>query len=231
MTSKELITKESSLDSILFISSDVLEYKCLICNKIPSPINVTETPCCGGIFCYNCLREWLNSSHECPSCKNDLNLPDKSIIIGKFFNKFEVKCPYHCEFTGKWEDLEKHFKECKNVVKKCKYSEKIGCEFCGNGKDLLDHENNIKIHLDKAVQYTNNISTKKIQFDLDETYRVSTHNHPLSFVESSSWRCDMGEGRIGCLSRNRHFDYPVRFRCRRCDYDLCTYCMMKYVII
>ena len=47
----QLITKDTSLDSNLFINPQISDYRCVICENIPSPENAYEALCCPIIFC------------------------------------------------------------------------------------------------------------------------------------------------------------------------------------
>ncbi len=54
--------------------------ECLIC--LSEPVNAVTIPC-GHIFCWKCLREWINSRDkiECPICRNGF---EKKNIIKLF---------------------------------------------------------------------------------------------------------------------------------------------------
>lgn len=227
---KKMITSESPLDSENFINQeDILDFKCAICNYIPNPTNIVEATCCGHVFCYDCLKEYLKKEGNCPLCQKKINLSEKSKIIGKFMRQFEIKCPYKCEWEGTWENLDKHFTECKNVILKCKYEKKLECKFIGNEEELKEHEKDYKAHLDLAVRHCN-MKENRIMFDLGESYMTKVHNHPLIFKTSRNWFCDGKNLPGGCIGPGKNYDYPARFRCSNCDFDLCTYCIMKYVI-
>ena len=69
----QLITKESSLDSNLFINPQISDYKCIICENIPSPENAYEALCCPIIFCKSCLLRWIYQNPKCPLCKKTMH--------------------------------------------------------------------------------------------------------------------------------------------------------------
>eukprot|EP00833_Pecoramyces_ruminatium_P003638 jgi/Orpsp1_1/1177670/evm.model.c7180000062374.2 len=79
-----------------------------------------------------------------------------------------------------------------------------------------------------------NAYKNKINYQLNHSYEVSCHEHPLVFLgktKNNGWGCN---GRFlvrGCFSGTNGFkqtrDIP-RFRCERCDFDLCKNCVDYY---
>ena len=113
---KKIIDKNSSLDIDLFLSPEISDYKCLICENVPNPENAYEAICCGILFCKECLAKWTYQNLKCLICKIPLNndgkytrrIKDNNKIIYKIFLKYKIKCPYGCELNGKLENLENH---------------------------------------------------------------------------------------------------------------------------
>ena len=99
---KEIITKDSSLDSTLFLIPEINDYKCIICGNIPNPEIAYEIICCGILFCKECLMKWILQNPKCPICKKKIsndekfirNIKDFNIIFYKTLKKFTIKCPY-----------------------------------------------------------------------------------------------------------------------------------------
>ena len=158
---KQIINKDSSLDTNYFLLPEITDYRCIICENIPNYENAYEAICCGLLFCKECLLKWIDQKPKCPICKKDLkndtkfirNIKDNNKLFYKTLRKFIIKCPYECNWTGPWEDLEKHLNECDRGYRECKYKD-IGCEFIDEKDKILDHEkNNDKLHLDLAMKF------------------------------------------------------------------------------
>ena len=157
---KEIITKDSSIDSNLFLLPEINDYKCIICENIPNPEIAYELICCGILFCKECIMKWISENPKCPICKKKIsedekyirNIKDFNLIFYKTLKKFTIKCPYECDWTGPWEELEKHFEKCEKGYRQCKYKD-IGCEYIDEKSKISEHENNNdKFHLDLAMK-------------------------------------------------------------------------------
>ena len=158
---KLLITKESSLDSNLFLLPEISDYRCVICENIPNPDIAYEAICCGILFCKECLMKWISQNPKCPICKKNLknenkfirNIKDFNKIFYKTLKKFAIKCPYECNWRGAWEDLENHLNVCEKGFRECKYKD-IGCEYVDEKNKIIEHEkNNDKLHLEMAMKF------------------------------------------------------------------------------
>ena len=74
----------------------------------------------------------------------------------------------------------------------------------------------------------------KIYYEINKTYYVSVHSHPLTFLgvsEIDYWLCDGKDLKEKCLSGIRDFFQTKgveRFRCEYCNYDLCRNCVDFY---
>ncbi len=72
-------------------------------------------------------------------------------------------------------------------------------------------------------------------FIIRETYFVSCHHHPLTTINKDNrWACDGRKFTGGCVSGITDFDQTTgmkRFKCEKCDFDLCEKCLAKYFII
>ena len=171
---KEIITKDSNLDSNYFLLPEIIDYRCVICENVPNPENAHEAICCGILFCKECLNNWIIRNPKCPICKNQLknehkfirSIKDSNKIFYKTLKKFALKCPYGCKWTGAWEDLENHLNECEKGYKECKYKD-IGCEFIDEKNIILEHEkNSYKLHLDLAMKFIkDNQNTEKAEIE------------------------------------------------------------------
>ena len=160
-TPLQLITKESSLDSNYFINPQISDYRCVICESIPSPENAYEAVCCPVLFCKDCLLRWIYQNPKCPLCKKTMHNEEKYVrkikegnkIFYKMFQKFKIKCPYGCDWTDIWANLENHLLSCEKGIRECKFKD-IGCEYINEKVKLEEHEkNNDKLHLDMAMKF------------------------------------------------------------------------------
>ena len=92
------ITKNSSLNPVLFSLSYISEYKCKLCELIPSPETANEVICCGVLYCSECLQKLISTKDEkkeCPICKsNDMKyrkIKDENKIFYKVLKNQAAK--------------------------------------------------------------------------------------------------------------------------------------------
>jgi hypothetical protein len=240
-TEKIFITNKSNLSSNYFIDNkDISIFECAICNDIPNPHFCYELVCCGHLFCEDCLSKWFKEKQICPICKktieNHTNLlkkiKDNNKIVFRIMNKLNIKCPYNCNWNGKWEELENHLNFCVLSIKENKNKNNE----CKTYLEIEELEKNNDKNLELAINFINKNETEQKQYliKFDDTYtcKVSCHEHPLIFKNYSgwTWTCDGKKLPGGCLSKNYKFVCPYRYRCDKCDYDLCTNCVLKYAI-
>ena len=74
----------------------------------------------------------------------------------------------------------------------------------------------------------------KFYYEMNKSYEVCIHEHPLMFVDKTldnGWACNGWKLKEGCLSGINGFSQTKgfeRFRCEKCDFDLCRNCMDFY---
>lgn len=230
---KELITPESSIFPEYFKDQSILKFKCEACGKIPFYLKNIEATCCGHLYCESCIKKKQSVGENCPFCKKSFETNPQSKIISHLLSDYIISCPNKCSWSGKWEELEEHFTKCDKSFRYCKY-QKFGCDFFGTFRKCIEHEDEKdKEHFELVMKYNeeNVIQTDiKVRFDNNYKYRVKVHDHPLTFMASGTWTCNGVKLPGGCLSPRPEFRHRKRFRCDECDFDLCPYCMMKYVI-
>ena len=142
--------------------------KCPICFSYLN--NPYECEICGGLFCEDCIKDWLKTKEKCPMRCAELKIKRADINSRKLLNVIilrcqnypdcqystnywdllahEEKCPFQkikcpnslCKFNGKFVDLQKH-------LMNCQYS-KIECGFC----KALIIKKDISEHLEKHQQ-------------------------------------------------------------------------------
>lgn len=235
-------TKDSPLESDFFQDvNQVIEYSCSICTNVPNPHHCTEASCCGHLFCTDCITKWLETNKTCPFCKGTLkdktnllrNIEQNNKLLYRILQKLLIICPNKCGWKGEWSDLEGHLNECTKLQKECMYK-RIGCTFFGPQQECKEHEiGSEKHHLELAMKFINGKSS--IQFDIGEVVNVSCHPHPLTFESKAGflfvkkyWFCDGEDMPGGCLSGESFHKVKERFRCDKCDFDLCPNCVFKY---
>ena len=75
---------------------------------------------------------------------------------------------------------------------------------------------------------------KKIYYEINHSYKTAAHPHGLIYLGKSidgSWLCDGKNSKEGCFSGLTDFHQTKgveRFRCEKCDFDLCKNCMDYY---
>eukprot|EP00049_Salpingoeca_infusionum_P009707 m.164945 g.164945 ORF g.164945 m.164945 type:complete len:362 (+) comp14413_c0_seq5:175-1260(+) len=202
-------------------------------------------------FCEPCLRRAVDTSRRCPVCNTSM---DKSKIqparmARSMIDKLEVRCPCGCQECITIEDLEAHYKQCKARKVTCsnqgcqaimpaseKESHTETCEWstiaCGEcsasmlRKDEAAHSC-IKELAAQLVHLTAALSTQTAKLEkLRSVVRqpasfVLGHPHLLNLVDQTDyttrWHCD----------RCRRNGQSVRWRCFKCDFDLCGGCHTK----
>ena len=231
-----IITKYSNLEPSLFSDEYILDYKCISCGLIPSFEKANEILCCGNLVCVECLKKLKEDKKGCPICNLEelkvREIKKENKIFYKTFKSFLIKCPYTCDWTGMWVDLDTHLLECKFGFRECKYKI-IGCEYADNNQKVKEHEeSNDNLHLNLAMKFVKDhkIEKKKIKFELEETVMTTVHPHIMTYKTSLSWTCDGKDIGHGCYSVNYHFPKAKpRFRCDECDFDLCDKCIVHYL--
>ena len=127
-------TIASALDNRIVTFVDINdEYNCVICMQVADePVRCSGL--CAGIFCGGCMQQSLARNRSCPSCKkNDITAP-KDVVLRNQIMKHQVHCinkgnadevtktsnnrkrkatsDEKCTWTGKYDDLSTHMKQC-----------------------------------------------------------------------------------------------------------------------
>jgi len=92
----------------------------------------------------------------------------------------------------------------------------------------------MKNYYDRNYQIKNNDSDNRGLYILNKLYYTQVHKHPLVFLDKTKdegWSCDGKDLEKKCFSGitgfNQTFGMP-RFRCEKCNFDLCENCMDNY---
>ena len=92
----------------------------------------------------------------------------------------------------------------------------------------------IKCDYDLCLKCMDHYIIKSKQYHINETYLCYVHKHPLEFkgiTPDVHWKCDATKLNTKCFSDKNDFnlsDSIPRFRCDKCDYDLCLNCFNYY---
>ena len=79
-----------------------------------------------------------------------------------------------------------------------------------------------------------NFYRKKKFYEMHQPYKAGCHSHGLVYLgkaEEDNWLCDGRKFKEGCFSGFNNFKQTKgshRFRCDKCDFDLCGNCMDYY---
>ena len=145
-----------SLDRIvntdqLALIEDLL--KCPICfNFLNNPY---ECELCGGLFCEDCIQDWLKTKEKCPMRCPELKIKRADINSRKLLNKIVLRCQNYpdCDFSASYWDLFAHEEKCNFQKIRCPNKP---CKYTGKFKDFQKHHQicefgNIECNFCKAL--------------------------------------------------------------------------------
>ena len=195
-------------------------------NNNNSHKNIKRYRCvqCDYDLCENCMNKYYDSNYI---IKND-NSNNRSLYL--FKKKYYSQAHEHpLVFLDKSED---NGWACngKNLINKC---------FSGI-TDFNQTQNIPRFRCEKCdfdlCENCMNYYRKKKFYEINKTYKVTCHSHPLTFLgisnDDDGWVCDGKNLPEKCLSGITNFDQTKgfeRFRCEKCDFDLCRNCMDFYL--
>jgi len=233
--------------------NSVHSFLCTVCYSVPHPDIAVELIECGHIFCEECLKELRKSRQTCPNCSRAIGYSYRSLKTGnkiahRILMDLDVKCTKQCPWSGAWSSLDKHLANCEKLLP-CKYAD-IGCKFKGIAADKKEHEKHkSEYHLTLAESQIEHLrklleeKTGPLQpvvektpvFVLGNKYKVSVHEHLLTYIKKGGWACNRVSPVGGCKSNFRPGKFvqtkdEPRFKCDDCDYDLCGKCVEAYLI-
>jgi hypothetical protein len=133
MQKRELM-EEHIIDSSKFIDANL----CIICRKLVyTPVCCSN--CEGGVFCLNCIEEYVQKNDHCftQKCKtfSQKNIPR---IIAQLFDELKFSCIYSyrgCQQIINYSNFLPHADICEYGFEKCK--------FCGLEMKIEEIENHI----------------------------------------------------------------------------------------
>ena len=213
---KQIVNKDSSLDTNLFLLPEINDFKCIICENIPNPDNAYEVICCGLLFCKDCLFKWIYQTPNCPICKKELkndpnyvrNIKENNLIFYKTLKKFIIKCPYECNWTGPWSEIENHLIECDKGYRECKYKD-LGCEYIDEKNKIIEHEQkNDKLHLDLAMKFIKDNQRIDIPKSINNNNNNNNNSNNINNININNRANIINLGISSLL--NRHIHNPFR---------------------
>ena len=113
-----------------------------------------------------------------------------------------------------------------NNINKSKNIKRFRCEQCNY--DLC--EKCMMKYYDDKWKIKNDNSNNRSFYLFEKKYYSNVHPHPLIFLDKShdnGWSCDIKQCLSGAADDFQSYGLP-RFRCAKCDFDLCENCMNYY---
>ncbi len=98
----------SCIEPKIFVSQDLEEVTCIICQGI---LNHPAVLPCHHRFCRLCIESSLGFTPACPVCRRPSQRPDLRPDDGvwKIICGYKVHCPNPgCDWVGRYEDLASH---------------------------------------------------------------------------------------------------------------------------
>ena len=243
--------------------NSVHNFVCTICYSVPHPDIAVQLIECGHIFCEGCLNVLIKAGQRCPNCKRGIGYSYRSLKTGnksayRILMDLAVKCPKQCSWSGAWSYLDEHLAKCWKVPAYNNYLypsfEEISDEreederfepnsclqfsefFVGNVSWSIPGENGNQIlppvrgrgWEEPPVSGLGNIV-------LGDKYKVSVHEHLLTYIKKEGWACNGMSIAGGCKSKFTAGGFEQtkgerRFTCSDCNYDLCQKCVEAYLI-
>ena len=177
---------------------------------------------CDFDLCLRCMENYYDRNFE---IKNDLSNNRNFYILNKKYFTLVHKHPL--KFIDKKKD-NNWACDGRNLNEKC-FS---GITSFGQSKNIprFRCEN---CDFDLCENCMNHYK-EKFYYQINQFYKISVHKHPLKYLEKTrdnDWACDGRKLNDGCLSGTTDFKQTKgfeRFRCEKCDFDLCKNCMDYY---
>jgi hypothetical protein len=114
---------------------------CTICSDVLK--DAVSVPCCHGLFCYACIRQWYDTDTRCPLCKHQLTflgISKRCKRTNKNISTERVCCSLKdendCTWIGQLCDLEGHIA-----------SAHIACPFKQYGCQVRGTEDSMTVHI------------------------------------------------------------------------------------
>lgn len=95
------------------------DLSCVTCYDLV--VNATQTPCCGSLFCRECISKWLTSKETCPCCRK--MLLEKQLITDVRTERKSANHPRCCKYKNE------------------------GCNFIGTRNEMMAHNSTCQYEL------------------------------------------------------------------------------------
>lgn len=172
-----------------FINPDDISYnlQCCICNDV---FNNPTRLGCGHTYCYNCIKEWMDKSKICPTCRDTINKSEisRDLLAFNIIEEQPVCCNNNikgCPWKGLLSELLSHLKFCDENI-----------NFLYNKKSLLMTLKKKDVCKEPASEKINKNSLKFVNIILDNHYELpgvlsqETINNMKDYISRSSKKHD-----------------------------------------
>ena len=120
------------------IDEDLL---CTICCDLV--VGAMQSPCCGSLYCYECISKWVSSStNDQDHDQTAMYAPDQTEI-----RIISAACPY-CRAVISMNSLQKDLRSDRKSSEHLRACPIKNCKFIGNRKAMIEHLTNIYVHID-----------------------------------------------------------------------------------
>jgi len=152
------------------LAIDAENLNCSVCLEIVE--NNRECMACGAIFCFDCIKKWVDTKHSCPMCKKtSLNITHalddssfrKNQFVERLANGIIMNCPLNCGMKVSRGDIKEHCNRfCINRPTLCDCV-RFGCKWTGPYQQLEKHVNTCKFVVLKSELEINYLERKEIE--------------------------------------------------------------------
>lgn len=107
------------LNKCVILSVVSADLKCSICSRVFSNPKQCRS---GHMYCCNCIPNIKFESVDCSSCSELVSVSAYNqvpLIVTKMIGRLQIECPLKCEWTGAFESVADHAKQCRNSIAEC----------------------------------------------------------------------------------------------------------------
>ena len=197
---------EQGYEEERFESAVSKNYHCVIClNVLKDPVMCRDNE---HLFCRACITTYLENSHTCPSCMDELTvetLREAHRFVKNCLSEFKIRCEFFTRGCGFVElgKLEKHVEECGYAPVICSNE---GCELEVNKRDLIHHETavcenrRVKCHnCEEMKQQLNEVNEKLKKMEATMCNNFAQFNDTLKEVSGKLNRLEALEASVMLL--------------------------------
>ncbi|UJR20467.1 hypothetical protein I4U23_023596 [Adineta vaga] len=209
------------------------ELKCPICTQpFLKPVSLS----CRHTFCRECIKQWLNENHSCPTCRQCPNVDDEentkfspinTQIVNNQLDRLSVRCNQCREENIQRGNFREHEAKCTKKFVTC-LAEDIQCSWKGPRDEQELHMKTcsfqqlrpildlLRSQLDSSLQIQ-----EKLQEKIEEQ---SVHiDFLLAFINQGNTmnkECSKLYSRCQYSLRNSSKDVKIKFQCTICKHTV-----------